>query len=87
MKWKGKALVEEHVEKLVKKKTMSKAKKSQKMLQWMKMDSNELKWARWAGLEGLFKLLWTTPWEDLLWIFLQTWEAMEDGRIQGRVHG
>jgi hypothetical protein len=46
MKRKGKVLVEEHVEKLVKKKTMSKAKKSQKMLQWMKMDSNEFKWAR-----------------------------------------
>jgi hypothetical protein len=32
MKWKGKALVEEHVEKPAKKKPMSKAKESQKML-------------------------------------------------------
>jgi hypothetical protein len=46
MKQKSKALIEEHVEKLVKKKPMSKAKENQKMLQWMKMDSNELKWAR-----------------------------------------
>jgi len=44
MKRKDKAFVKEHVEKLVKKKTMSKVKESQKMLQWMKMDSNELKW-------------------------------------------
>jgi hypothetical protein len=28
------------------KKLVSKAKESQKMLQWMKMDSNELKWVR-----------------------------------------
>jgi hypothetical protein len=43
MKRKGKVLIEEHVEKLVKKKLMSKVKESQKMLQWMKMDSNEFK--------------------------------------------
>jgi hypothetical protein len=35
---------------------MSKAKESQKMLKWMKMDSNEFKWARQAGLESLFNL-------------------------------
>jgi hypothetical protein len=35
---------------------VSKAKENQKMLQWMKMDSNELKWARWANLESLFNL-------------------------------
>ncbi len=46
MKRKGKVFVEEHVKKLVKKKIMFKAKKSQKMLQWMTMDSNEPKWAR-----------------------------------------
>ncbi len=45
MKQKVKALVEEHVEKLVKKKLVSKVKESQKLLQWMKMDSNKLKWA------------------------------------------
>ncbi len=45
MKQKGKMLVEEHVEKHVKK-TMSKAKESQKMLKWMKMDCNELKWVK-----------------------------------------
>jgi hypothetical protein len=46
VKIKGKALVEKHVEKHVKKKTMFKGKETQKMLQWMKMDSNDLKWAR-----------------------------------------
>jgi hypothetical protein len=61
MKWKGKALVEEHVEKHVKKKPMSKVKENQKMLQWIKMDSNKLKWARQAGLESLFNLQWITP--------------------------
>ncbi len=54
-------LVEKHVEKLVKKKLMSKAKESQKMLQWMKMESNELKWARLVGLESMFNLQWTMP--------------------------
>ncbi len=66
MKQKDKALAKEQVEKLVKKKTMSKVKESQKMLQWMKMDSNELKWARRVGLEGLFNLKWSMPTEDLL---------------------
>ncbi len=66
---------------------MSKANESYKMLQWMKMDSNELKWARQANLEGLFNLQWTMPREDMLQDFLQTQEATEDGRIQGRVHG
>jgi hypothetical protein len=46
MKRKGKAHVEKHVEKHVKKKTTSKVKETQKMLQWMKMDSNELKWVK-----------------------------------------
>jgi hypothetical protein len=46
MKQKGKMLVEEHVEKHVKKKPMSKVKESQKMLKWMKMDYNELKWVK-----------------------------------------
>jgi len=32
-------------------------------------------------------LQWTTPQEDLLEDFLQTWEELEDGRIQGWVHG
>ncbi len=36
------------------------------MLQWMKMDSNELKWARQVVLESLFNLQWTMPREDLL---------------------
>jgi hypothetical protein len=62
---------------------MSKAKKSQKMLRWMKMDSNELKWAKWIDLESLLSLQWTTPREDLLWDFFWTWEVKEDGRIQG----
>jgi hypothetical protein len=46
MKQKGKAHVKEHVEKSIKKKQVSKAKESQKMLYWMKMDSNKLKWAK-----------------------------------------
>jgi hypothetical protein len=46
MKQKGKAHVKKHVEKSIKKKQVSKAKESQKMLYWMKMDSNKLKWAR-----------------------------------------
>ncbi len=87
MKQKGKAHVKEHVEKSIKKKQVSKAKESQKMLYWMKMDSNKLKWAKWVGLEGLFNLQWTMPRKDLLQDFLRTWEAMEDGRILGRVHG
>jgi hypothetical protein len=66
MRRKGKAPIKEHVEKLVKKKPVSKAKESQKMLQWMKMDSNELKWARQVVLESLFNLQWTMPREDLL---------------------
>ncbi len=57
------------------------------MLQWMKMDSNELKWAERADLEGLFNLQWTMPNEDLLRIFFKTQETTEDGRIQGLVRG
>jgi hypothetical protein len=38
---------------------MFKANESHKMLQWMKMDYNEFKWARQANLEGLFNLKWT----------------------------
>jgi hypothetical protein len=48
--------VEEQVEKLVEKKPMFKTKETHKMLQWMKMDSNKLKWAKWASLESLFNL-------------------------------
>jgi hypothetical protein len=66
---------------------MSMAKESQKMLQWMKMDSNELKWARQDSLESLFNLQWTMLREDLLRNFLQTWEATKDGRILGEVCG
>jgi hypothetical protein len=66
VKQKGKAHVKEQVEKPTKKKPMFKVKESQKMLHWMKMDSNELKWARQASLEGLFNLQWTTPSENLL---------------------
>ncbi len=69
---KSKAHVEEQVEKLVKKKLVSKVKESQKMLQWMEMDSNELKWARQVVLESLFNLQWTMPREDLLWDILWT---------------
>ncbi len=66
MKRKGKVHAKEQLEKLVKKKIVSKAKESQKMLQWMKMDSNEFKWARRVDLEGLFNLQWNTPRKDLL---------------------
>jgi hypothetical protein len=31
-------------------------KETQKMLQWVKMDSNEFKWVKWIDLEGLFNL-------------------------------
>jgi hypothetical protein len=44
---------------------MSKAKESQTMLRWMKLNSNKLKWAKWVGLEGLFNLQWTMPREDM----------------------
>jgi hypothetical protein len=57
------------------------------MLQWMKKDSNELKWARWADLESMFNMQCTMPRENMLQYFLQTWEAMEDGRILRWVHG
>ncbi len=87
MKRKGKAPVEKQVKKLVKKKPMSKVKKSQKILQWMKMDSNKLKWVKRTNLENFFNLQWTTPREDMLWDFLQTQEAMQDGRILGQVRG
>ncbi len=66
MKQKGKAPTKEEVEKPIKDKTMSKVKESQKMLQWMKMDSIEFKWARRANLEGLFNLKWIMLREDLL---------------------
>ncbi len=56
MKRKGKTHVEKQVEKHVKKKTTSKVKETQKMLQWVKMDSNEFKWVKWIDLEGLFNL-------------------------------
>ncbi len=57
------------------------------MLQWMKMDSNKLKWARQANLEGLFNLQWTMSPKDLLQDILQTQETIEDGRIKGQVCG
>jgi hypothetical protein len=81
MKQKGKTLVKKQVEKPIKKKPVSKAKESQKMLQWMMMDSNKLKWAKQADLQSVFNLQWTTPRKDLLRNFLQTWEATNDGRI------
>jgi len=56
MKRKGKAPIVEHVEKHDKKKTMSKAKETQKMLQWIKMNANEFKWAKQASLENMFTL-------------------------------
>ncbi len=83
MKQKRKMPIEKHV----KKKLMSKAKESQKMLQQMKMDSNEFKWAKGTSLESLFNLQWTTPKEDLLWDFLRTQEVIEDGKILGEVCG
>jgi hypothetical protein len=63
---------------------MFKVKESQKMLQWMKMDS---KWARQANLESMFNLKWTMPRKNMLKDFLWTWEPIEDGRIQRKVHG
>jgi hypothetical protein len=57
------------------------------MLQWMKMDSNEFKWVKQASLESLFNLRWTTLRKNLLQDFLQTWEAIEDGRILRQVRG
>ncbi len=51
------------------------------------MDSNELKWAQQAGLEGLFNLEWTMLREDLLRDFLQTQEATKDQGIVRQVHG
>jgi len=47
------------------------------------MNINKYKWARQIGLENLFILQWTAPQEDPLQDFLQTWEELEDGRIQG----
>ncbi len=48
---------------------MFEAKESQMMLQWMKMDSNEFKWAKQVGLESLFNMKWKMPKEDMLWDF------------------
>jgi hypothetical protein len=41
---------------MLRKKTLFKMKETQKMLQWMKMNSNEFKWARHANLENMFNL-------------------------------
>ncbi len=79
MKQKGKAPIKERVGKCVKKKLMSKVKESNKMLQWMKMAWNKLKWVIRASLESLFKLQWTMPREEILQNFLQTWETIQDG--------
>ncbi len=46
MKRKSKTPIEEQVDKPIKKKPMSKAKESQTMLRWMKLNSNKLKWAK-----------------------------------------
>ncbi len=56
MKRKRKVLVEEQIEKPIKKIPTSKAKGAQKMLQWMKMDLDNYKWAKQIGLEGLFNI-------------------------------
>ncbi len=66
---------------------MSEVKENHKGLEWMKVDSNKLKWVRWAGLESMFNLQCTKPTEDLLQNFLCTWEITNDGRIIGWVHG
>jgi hypothetical protein len=49
------------------------------MLQWMKMDFKEYKWAKKVNLEGLFNMQWITPQKDLLKEILQTWEDTKDG--------
>jgi hypothetical protein len=54
------------------------------------VDESALQWtqmAKWADLESLFNMLWTMPKEDMLWNFLQTREATEDGRILGWICG
>jgi uncharacterized protein YdaL len=56
MKRKGQVPIVEHVEKPIKKKTTSKVKETQKMLQWIKMNANEFKWAKRVGLENLITL-------------------------------
>jgi hypothetical protein len=48
--------IEKQVKKHVKKKPVFKAKESQKMLQWMKMDSKKLKGVKRANLESIFNL-------------------------------
>ncbi len=56
IKKKGKVPIEEYVEKLIKKKTMFKVKETQKMLQWITVNANELKWVKQVDLENLFIL-------------------------------
>jgi hypothetical protein len=56
MKRKSKVPIKQQVDTHVKKKPMSKVKETQKMLQWMKMDSSEFKWAKRKSLENLFTL-------------------------------
>jgi hypothetical protein len=46
MKKKGKTPIKQHVERHVKKQTTFKAKETQKMLQWIKMNANKLKWTK-----------------------------------------
>jgi hypothetical protein len=46
LKKKGKVPIEEHVKRLVKKTRTFKTKETQKMLQWIKMSANKLKWAK-----------------------------------------
>lgn len=56
MKRKGKTLVEEQIEKPIKKIPTSKAKEAQKMVQWMEMNLEKYKWAKRVSLEGLFNI-------------------------------
>jgi hypothetical protein len=56
MKRKGKTLVEEQIEKPIKKIPTSKAKEAQKMVQWMEMNLEKYKWAKRVSLEGFFNI-------------------------------
>jgi hypothetical protein len=47
------------------------------------MNANKLKWARQTNLENLFTLQWTYAMKGPITKNLQTWEELEDGRIQG----
>ncbi len=81
MKKKGKVVVEELVvsNKFARNHLTSKAKEFYKMLQSIKMEPIEHKWAKQAGLERLLNIQWIIP-RFIEGVFANL-RAIKDGRI------